>query len=209
MNTFGRNIDNLPFLFVMIGLPGSGKSTFAESIEVECPEGKHKPIIHSSDSLRDELYGDASIQKDNNALFQELHRRIREDLRNGKDVIYDATNIKKKLRRQFLTEMKTVSCYPVAICVMTPFETCCSNNLKRDRQVPYEAIKRMYMNWQPPEYREGFWDILYILSGSDEYSIQSFFEKANGFDQENKHHALSLGDHCIKAATYIQKKISR
>lgn len=150
MNTLRRNIDNPPFLIVMIGLPGSGKSTYGEEIEIDCAVEKHKPIIHSSDALRAELYGNAAIQGDNNALFQELHKRIKEDLRNGKDVIYDATNIKKKLRRQFLTEMKSVSCCPIAICMMTPFEVCCSNNLQRDRQVPYEAIKRMYMNWQPP-----------------------------------------------------------
>lgn len=206
MNTLRRNIDNPPFLIMMIGLPGSGKSTYGEEIEIDCAVEKHKPIIHSSDALRAELYGNASIQGDNNALFQELHKRIKEDLRNGKDVIYDATNIKKKLRRQFLTEMKSVSCCPIAICMMTPFEVCCSNNLQRDRQVPYEAIKRMYMNWQPPEYREGFDDILYVFScHSSEYTIQSFFEKANKFDQENKHHALSLGEHCTKAATYIQE----
>ena len=35
MNTLRRNIDNPPFLIMMIGLPGSGKSTYGEEIEID------------------------------------------------------------------------------------------------------------------------------------------------------------------------------
>ena len=128
----------------------------------------------------------------------------------GKDVIYDATNISKKLRIQFLNELKNISCTPICLCMMTSYETCLENNEKRDRKVPVEVIKRMLMNWQPPHYSEGFKEIKYIFSNLDDeykekFTIGDFFKVANEFDQENSHHALTLGDHCTKAATYIQE----
>lgn len=67
---------NKPSFIMMVGLPGSGKSTYAKTLTLN-----GKPyIIHSSDNLREELYGDAAIQGDNNKLFAELHKRIKKDL---------------------------------------------------------------------------------------------------------------------------------
>lgn len=210
MNVFRRLEANVPLMIMLAGLPGSGKSTVAESIRTSGDNEKYKPVIHSSDGLRKELFGDEATQGDNNKLFTELHKRIKADLIAGKDVIYDATNINKKLRRQFLNELKNISCTPICLCVMTSYETCLKNNEKRERKVPVEVIKRMQMNWQPPHYSEGFREIKYIFSNlddeyADKFTIRDFFKVANDFDQENSHHALSLGKHCTKAATYIQE----
>ena len=210
MNVFKRLKANAPLMIMLAGLPGSGKSTIAKSITTSDDNEEHKPVIHSSDGLRKELFGDETTQGDNNKLFTELHRRIKADLIAGKDVIYDATNISKKLRIQFLNELKNISCTPICLCMMTSYETCLKNNEKRERKVPVEVIKRMQMNWQPPHYSEGFKEIKYIFSNlddeyADKFTIRDFFEVANKFDQENSHHALTLGDHCTKAATYIQE----
>lgn len=210
MIVFEREKTGVPLLLMLSGLPGSGKSTCAKSMVISGDNGNYKPIIHSSDGLREELFGNEATQGDNNILFTELHRRIKADLIAGKDVVYDATNISKKLRKQFLSELKNIDCTPICICVMTSYETCLKNNEKRDRQVPKEVIKRMQMNWQPPHYSEGFEKIKYIFSTlddefADDFTIAAFFEKANTFDQENSHHALTLGEHCTKAATYIQE----
>lgn len=207
-----------PFLIMMCGLPGSGKSTFAEnSININSGVRQSKPVIHSSDGLRKELYGDESTQGDANKIFNELHKRIKRDLADGKDVVYDATCIKKKQRIQFLKELNNIPCIPVCICMATEYSLCLHNNTKRERQVPIEVIKRMEMNWQPPHYSEGFKQITYIFSYLDEnknivhtnnkgkYSLGSFFARANNFDQENHHHSLSLGQHCEKAGQAIQK----
>lgn len=210
MNTLERLEANVPLMVMLMGLPGSGKSTLSESLTLWGNGEKCRPVIHSSDGLRKELFGDEAMQGDNNKLFTELHRRIKADLIAGKDVIYDATNISKKFRIQFLNELKNISCTPICLCMMTSYETCLENNEKRDRKVPVEVIKRMLMNWQPPHYNEGFKEIKYIFSNLDDeykekFTIGDFFKVANEFDQENSHHALTLGDHCTKAATYIQE----
>lgn len=210
--------DGKPFLIMMCGLPGSGKSLFAEnSVFVTSGARQYKPIIHSSDGLRKELYGDESIQGDANKVFNELHKRIKNDLINGNDIIYDATCIKKKQRIQFLKELKNISCIPVCICMATEYSLCLYNNNNRIRKVPIDVIKRMQMNWQPPHYNEGFKQITYIFSYLDDdcnivhsnkierYNLNTFFDKANVFNQENHHHNLTLGKHCEKAGEKIQE----
>lgn len=213
-----KRIENKPFLIMMCGLPGSGKSTFAEnSIKVVSGAKQNKPIIHSSDGLRKELYGDESEQGDANKVFSELHKRIKNDLIDGNDVVYDATCIKKKQRIQFIKELKKISCTPVCICMATEYSLCLYNNESRERKVPIDVIKRMQMHWQPPHYSEGFEQITYIFSyldnnhniihtnRKDKYNLDKFFAKANQFDQKNHHHNLTLGQHCEKAGQSIQK----
>lgn len=210
MNIYNRKSPDTPVMIMMVGLPASGKSTYAKSLAISRADKKYIPKIHSSDDLREEFFGSEATQGDNSVLFAELHKRIKADLIAGNDIVYDATNIKKKLRKQFLSELKNIPCTPICICMMTSYKTCLENNEKRDRQVPKEVIKRMWTNWQPPHYNEGFKEIKYVFSSLDDkfannFTVPAFFEKANAFDQENKHHALTLGEHCEKAATYIQE----
>ena len=207
-----------PYMIMMVGISGSGKSTLARHIAIDNDEvfirddinNSGNPVIHSSDDLREELYGDANNQEHNDELFIELHRRIKSDLRAGKNVIYDATNINKKLRVSFLNELKNIQCCKVCIAVMTPLEDCLKNNANRERKVPERAIRKMYKNWQPPHYHEGF-DMIhfsFLLRDGEEmkqYRIADLYETMNSFDQENEHHSLSLGGHCSKALNYIAK----
>ena len=219
---YARPKPNIPLLIMMCGVPGSGKSRYAESIYTIKPELQIeklkliKPVIHSSDKLREEMFGDEATQGDNNKLFSELHKRIRCDLANEKDVIYDATNIDKKKRIQFLKEIKIIPCFKICVVMATSIDACFCNNRNRERVVPAGVIDRMLKSWNPPHYNEGFDYIHFVFSylndsekivtePGDKYLIGEFFKTANGFDQENKHHNLSLGEHSAKAATYIQK----
>ena len=206
-----ENVDKRPVLFTMIGLPGSGKSIYAENLVVKRNDKYFYPTIHSSDKLRRELFGNEEEQGDNNTLFSELNKRIKQDLKNGKDVVFDATNIKKKRRMGFLREMARVGCFNVAVCIMTPYEVCLANNANRQRQVPESVIKRMYLNWNPPMLNEGFDDIIlhYNFGNIDvakKYSLKNFFSgeiDACKISQENPHHSRTIGDHCIRAAINI------
>lgn len=198
-----------PYMIMMCGLPGSGKSSLASKIQVYNSQNIVEPIhIHSSDDMRKELFGDESIQGDNNKLFNELHKRIKCDLIDGIHTIYDATNISSKLRKQFLSELKHINCYPICIVMATEYRTCLQCNKNRVRQVPEDVIRRMLLHWNPPNYSEGFAEILYNFNSLDiyknDYTIKTFFERANVFNQCNKHHSLTLGEHCEQTGTYIQ-----
>lgn len=198
----------IPTLVMLQGLPGSGKSTVANALSETYSKQGRNVKIHSSDSLRKELYGDENSQEHNGELFNELHRRMREDLNNGITVIYDATNLSKKNRIAFLNEIKNINCVKTCISMITPFEDCLKMNAQRERKVPEEVIKRMYMNWQPPDYSEGFHIIVFFYnfdkSEPNKWSLDNLLKEMADFNQENKHHSLTLGEHCAKAEEYIR-----
>ena len=79
-------------LILLCGIPGSGKSTFAKMYE---PLKHH--IILSSDSIREELCGDSSIQNRNHDVFKLLYKRMYYAICNGITVVFDATNISLNL----------------------------------------------------------------------------------------------------------------
>ena len=138
---------NRPKIFVMVGLPGSGKSYKAKEL-VE----QYDANIHSSDAIREELTGDINNQDINDLVFKTLHNRIKEDLRNGKNCIYDACNISYKRRMAFLQELKNIPCEKYCVLMVTPYEECLNNNNNRDRVVPNGVIERMYRTFDIPWY---------------------------------------------------------
>lgn len=212
-------MNSYPIFIMMMGLSGSGKSTLASNLYIdengnidirEEPNATGDPVIHSSDNLRAELFGDVNNQKKNDELFIELHRRIKRDLAAGHNVIYDATNLNKKRRIAFLEELRRIHCVKYCLAVMTTFEDCKKNNAKRERHVPEDVIKRQFMNWQPPHYHEGFDNIWLVFPCSDGFNPDYYVHDANydnmkKFNQDNSHHALSLGDHCFETFKSCRK----
>lgn len=183
-----------PTLVMMVGLPASGKSTYAKQLAEKMPA-----TVFSSDELREEMFGDVDNQKNNQKLFQELHKRIKECLKSGNNAIYDATNISSKRRRGFLSELKNIDCIKKCVIMATSYEQCLENNRNRDRVVPEWVVKRMYMKWQTPHWFEGF-DGVSIKYWDNAYFILPF-EIADSlvyFDQQNPHHSLTLGEHLHK-----------
>lgn len=190
-----------PTFWMMCGLPGSGKSYQAKSLAEQ-----HNANIHSSDSIREELSGDINNQSINDLVFKTLHNRIKEDLRNGKSCIYDATNISYKTRMAFLQELKNIPCKKICILMATPYEECLERNTKRDRKVPEHVIKRMYMAFDPPGDYEGWDDIQTIYSDGAEGSYNGVCDWVTSvidYDQHNSHHTLTLGEHCLKTFQYL------
>lgn len=182
--------------YMLVGLPGSGKSTISNELNGE---------VFSSDALRKELWGDENTQGDNTLLFNELHKRIEKGLKEGKNCIYDATNINAKKRIQFLNKIKNIKCEKICILVATDFNVCLQRNNLRERKVPYEVIKRMYFNIDIPQYREG-WDKIIIKRTQDEmndYDIFKFVDYLETINHDNPHHLLTIGGHIQAVVKYI------
>lgn len=194
-----------PKMIMMIGLPASGKSTKAIELAKE-----HNANIHSSDSIREELLKDVNNQDNNNLVFQTLHKRIKEDLRNNKSCIYDATNISYKRRMAFLQELNGIDCRKICIFIATPYEECIARNNERDRKVPIEVIEKMYRHIDIPAYYEG-WDIIGFRYTKDTVKFYGspveWVTQVKGYSQDNTNHALSLGEHCEKTHKRIEQII--
>lgn len=196
---------NTPKMIMMCGLPASCKSTKAKELAEA-----YDANIHASDSIREELSGDINNQSINDLVFQTLHKRIKDDLNNGKSCIYDATNISYKRRMAFLNELNKIPCEKICVFMATPFEKCLVNNANRDRVVPYTVIERMYRHFDVPYYYEG-WDSIEVVYANEEYkdyygTACGFLEHYKDYNQDNSHHQLTLGEHCDKAWNYVYAK---
>ena len=188
---------------MMIGLPGSGKSTIAQAYSV----GYGYEVV-SSDAIREELYGDAATQGDPQKIFKVFHQRIEEALKAGKNCIADATNLKRKNRIEMLRLPEVKKAYKKAYFVAVPVSVCRLRNEGRKRTVPDEVITRMVNSFEPPTIEEGFNYIAINTCGFDGiYGDEKlFYETYKNYDQKNSHHSLSLGDHCLKTAKLADEK---
>lgn len=188
--------------FVMLcGLPGSGKSTYAERLATE-----ENFVVHSSDKIRAEL-GDVNDQSKNEEVFTLLHQRIKSSLNNMENVLYDATNLNRRRRVAFIRELKNIPCRKICVLVATPLEVCLSQNSARDRQVPEEVMNRMYKSFQMPSVFDGFDEVI-VHYEKEEWksyygSVEEYVDNLVDFEQENSHHTLTLGNHMIGAVNYL------
>lgn len=137
-------------LIVMVGIPGSGKSTYAKK-----HFGKTAQIL-SSDALRKELLGDETNQKQNDIVFTELYKRARGFLILGEDVVIDGTNINVFERKRVLNNFEDLSVEKIAIVMNTPIETCYHQNQQRERNVEESVIDMYAKNFEMPTTSEGF-----------------------------------------------------
>ena len=134
-------------LIIMCGIPASGKSTVAKLLNSN---------IVSTDSIRKELYGDESIQGNGREVFSLAYSRIRNYLSLGENVVFDATNIRKRDRKTVIDIGKEYNCDNIIICYCsTPLEIALERNANRERKVPVQVIKRMFNNFEEPSYAEG------------------------------------------------------
>lgn len=188
-----------PVLVMMVGLPASGKSTIAYNLAKE-----NNYIVFSSDALREELYLDINDQTHNHELFMELHKRIKTALKEGNNVIYDACNLSSKRRVAFLQELNRIPCRKECIIAATPYEQCLRNNASRDRHVPDYVIERMYKSFDTPYWFEG-WDDIEIHHWNDKRKdIDEWINSYMDYDQDNPHHTLTLGEHCVSVANKLK-----
>lgn len=184
-------------LYFLCGVPGSGKSSWAEA-----NKDKLDFEIHSSDAIRAEL-GDINDQSKNDLVFSTLHKRVKRDLLDGKNVCYDSTGLKRKNRLHFIKQLKDIPCEKICVLFATPIKICKANNNNRERKVPEEVIDRMIKNFEVPAYAEK-WDKIQIVwwdwkSEGLMFDFITDIEKWRKISHNNPHHLLSIGDHMIKA----------
>ena len=148
---------NKPKLFCMVGLSASGKSTIGKEIEKE-----NDCVIVSSDDIRGEICeGGVIDQSKNEEVFKIFHQRIKDNLKAGKNVIADATNINMRARRSLLENVKKVPCHKIAYIIPKSVEQCIEDNIYKEYPVPHHVIQKQMMNFQIPFVEEGFDEIIY------------------------------------------------
>ena len=138
-------------LYIAVGIPGSGKSTYGKNMNNVC--------VVCPDTIRKELYGDESIQGDGREVFSTAYEIAKKHLIEGENVYFDATNVTKYSRKNTLNQLSCFAKKCIAIYFDTPFDECKRRNAGRSRVVPENVIDSMAQKICKPSKHEGFSEV--------------------------------------------------
>jgi predicted kinase len=145
-------------IVVLVGLPGSGKSTYLKQLGVNGL---------SSDAIRKLLADDETDQTIHVRVFQTMRYLLEQRLAIGRAVTYiDATNLTPEERGPYLAIGRTWGCDVEAVFFDVPLDVCLERNARRPRVVPGEALAKMAAKLAPPSVEEGFAQVTVLTGGS-------------------------------------------
>ena len=151
------------FLVMLIGLPGSGKSTAAaRGAAAMRSQGRAVEIVGTDAFLEAEakrrgLSYAAVFAEAFKAAERQMWTQAREAIRQRRSVIWDQTNLRVEARSRRL-RLFPEEYQRIAVVMPTPDHEAWERNLNRppDRVVPRNVFDRMRAQFEPPSKEEGF-----------------------------------------------------
>lgn len=146
-------------LYLLSGIPGSGKSTWADK--------QPNATIVSRDKIRFSLLkeGDEYFSKENQVKTAFI-KAVQDALNRGDEAIYvDATHLNKFSRDWLLDRLILPSDYDInCVCFVVPLSTCIERNNQRTGRavVPESALRDMWNRFVLPDKTERF-DHIYTI----------------------------------------------
>jgi predicted kinase len=148
------NVRERPRFTILVGLPGSGKTTWRKT---KAAQG-YKGVVLNPDDIRKIVFGVYFDPKKEPEVWRHIYMELRKALSNGEDICFDATNVKKARRKALIRLGHEYDAYIEAIYFRVPSGVALKRNVERpaDERVPLGIMIRMIRNVQPPELSEGF-----------------------------------------------------
>lgn len=131
-------VPNKPFIILLYGFPGAGKTTFARELASEVNAAHLQ-----QDRLSHELYGKNDETTEAHAR-NAMNYMSREFLRAGVSVIYDTDVHRMAERRQLRDEARKAKVTPILIWLQIDPETAYLRGTKRDRRKSEDQYVKTY-----------------------------------------------------------------
>lgn len=146
-------------LIMLIGIQGSGKTTYSKELSKE-----YNAEVVSTDKVRQTYPGIVESE-----VFPTVYKLCAEKLKEGNNVILDATHITPKVRKRTFDALDQyeVEYEKIAVYLDTPVEECVRrvdirNKNPEELFIPLEVIESYGKNLIVPTKEEGFSEI-YII----------------------------------------------
>ena len=138
-------------LYVLCGLPGAGKSTWARE-----NAGRLEAVVVCSDDVRRDFEADGRDPWDGDSVFAEVELRAWGLLRADRSVVLDATHFQRRYRTYTQHVVSGIDVQRVAVWFVVPLEVCLQRNAGRNslafgyRRMPDEFVHALAETFEPP-----------------------------------------------------------
>jgi tRNA uridine 5-carbamoylmethylation protein Kti12 len=145
---------------MLVGIPTSGKSTYVDKL-LSLDYWKNSVVLSTDYYI--EFYAKEQ-GKTYNEVFDEhikeatkmMEKLIPYAIDNGKDIIWDQTNLSVKARKKKLSKLPSY-CHRGAVYFEIALEEALErNNHREGKFIPKDILKRMYHQFEKPTVSEGF-----------------------------------------------------
>lgn len=160
--------DLQPEIIVLIGLPGSGKTTWRDKMLAK--SDLNYVIVSSDDEIQrmaaaDDKTYDQGFEKFMGKATGLMKQKFRDAVNSNRSIIYDQTNMSPKKRRGILQQIPS-NYRKVAVAFEVDEEELNARLNKRaeetNKTIPPHVMKSMARSYVPPSKEEGF-DEVYIM----------------------------------------------
>jgi predicted kinase len=142
-------------LIVMIGAPGSGKTTWAKQYLEEHKNDEFKWVRVSRDDIRMMCFNVEFDIANEVTVTQIEDKLVRLALEEGKNILIDATHVNRKSRNKWhKLALDVGGINVIEKGFKIDLETCLERNRNRDRKVPENIIQNMYEKLQKSGFEE-------------------------------------------------------
>ena len=155
----------MPKAYILVGVPGSGKSTWISKAPVDW----NNTVVASTDNYIDKLAKEqgktySEVFKDNMPrAVHEMARTVRHAVEAGQDIIWDQTSttiVSRTKKFKMLPDEYEV----IAVVFPTPDSAELARRLasREGKVIPDVVMKQMIAGWEEPSENEGFDQIIHV-----------------------------------------------
>ncbi len=173
----------MPQCYMMIGIPGSGKSTYFKELLSKNPELKtasSDAYIEKIAKQKGQSY-DAVYQDSINHAIKWMNSQIQSFIENKQDFVWDQTNLVQSARLKKLKNLISNGYEVTAIVIEIPQEELEKRLNKRvsegGKTISKKVISDMAASYERPTYNEGFKSILLLNEHQEIYELPTQNQK--------------------------------